>query len=64
MTKRELHKKDQIISPLIEQRQSPYHILTNHPELDISGRTMYSYLGQGLFTARNIDLPFQAKKVP
>ena len=56
MTKRELHKKDRIISPLIEQGQSPYHILTNHPELDMSVRTMYSYLDQGLFTARNIDL--------
>ena len=33
MTKRELHQKDKIISPLIEQGQSPYHILTNHPEL-------------------------------
>lgn len=52
MTKQELHKKDQIISPLIEQGQSPYHILTNHPELDMSIRTMYSYLDQGLFTAR------------
>lgn len=55
MTKKELRKKDQIISPLIEQGQSPYHILTNHPELDMSVRTMYSYLDQGLFTARNID---------
>src|SRR5699024_11288703 len=49
-------KKDQIISPLIEQGQSPYHILANHPELDMSVRTLYSYLDQGLFTARNIDL--------
>ena len=56
MTKRELRKKDQIISPLIEQGQSPYHILANHPELDMSVRTLYSYLDQGLFTARNIDL--------
>lgn len=44
MTKRELHQKDKIISPLIEQGQSPYHILTNHPELAMSVRTMYSYL--------------------
>lgn len=56
MTKRELRKKDQIVSPLIEQGQSPYHILTNHPELDMSVHTLYSYLDQGLFTARNIDL--------
>ena len=51
MTRRELHQKDMIISPLIEQGQSPYHILTNHPELDMSVRTMYSYLDKGLFTA-------------
>lgn len=54
MTKREFHKKDQIVSPLIEQGQSPYHIVANHPELDMFVRTLYSYLG--LFTARNIDL--------
>lgn len=56
MTKQELRKKDKLISPLIEQGQSPYQILTNHPELDMSVRTLYSYLDQGLFTARNIDL--------
>ena len=64
MTKRELHQKDKIISPLIEQGQSPYHILTNHPELDMSVRTMYSYLDQGLFTARNIDLKRKARFKP
>ena len=51
MTKQELHQKDKIISPLIEQGQSPYHILTNHPELDMSVRIMYSYLDQGLYSA-------------
>ena len=56
MTKWELHQKDKIIFPLIEQGQSPYHILINHPELDMSVRTLYSYLDKGLFTARNIDL--------
>ena len=64
MTKRELRQKDKIISPLIEQGQSPYHILTNHPELDMSVRTMYSYLDQGLFTARNIDLKRKARFKP
>lgn len=56
MTKQELIKMDKIISPLIEQGQSPYQILANHPELDMSVRTMYTYLDNGLFTARNIDL--------
>lgn len=36
--------------------QSPYQIVTNHPELELSVRTLYSYLDQGLFTARNVDL--------
>ena len=56
LTKKELHQKDMIISPLILNGQSPYHILANHPELDMSVRTMYSYLDMGLFSARNIDL--------
>ena len=64
MTKRQLHQKDQIISPLIEQGQSPYQILTNHPELDMSVRSMYTYIDKGLFTARNIDLKRQAKFKP
>lgn len=64
MTKHQLHQKDQIISPLIEQGQSPYQILTNHPELDMSVRSMYTYIDKGLFTARNIDLKRQAKFKP
>lgn len=56
LTAKELHKKDMVISPLIEQGQSPYQIVTNHPELGISVRTVYSYIDQGLFTARNVDL--------
>lgn len=64
MTKRELHQKDKIISPLIEQGQSPYHILINHPELNMSVRTLYSYLDQGLFTARNINLKRKVRFKP
>lgn len=64
MTKRELHQKDRIITPLIEQGQSPYQIATNHPELDMSVRTMYTYLDNGLFTARNIDLKRKPKFKP
>ena len=64
MTKHQLHQKDQIISPLIEQGQSPYQILTNHPELDMSVRSMYTYIDKGLFTARNIDLNRQTKFKP
>ncbi|MDY5620741.1 MAG: hypothetical protein SPF78_19745 [Lachnospiraceae bacterium] len=51
-----MHKKDSIVSPLIEQGQSPYQIITNHPKLDMSVRSLYTYLDQSLFTAKNIDL--------
>ena len=44
MSKKQLHQKDQIITPLIEQGQSPYQILANHPELDMSVRSMYAYI--------------------
>ena len=64
LTRQELRKKDRIISPLIEQGQSPYQIVTNHPELDLSVRTVYSYLDQGLFTARNVDLKRKVKFKP
>lgn len=64
LTKRELHKKDRVISPLIAQGQSPYQIVTNHPELNLSVRTMYDYLDQGLFTARNVDLKRKVKFKP
>ncbi len=64
MTKQELHKKDMIITPLIYQGQSPYQIITNHPELDLSVRTLYSYLDDGILTARNIDLKRKVKFKP
>lgn len=43
---------------------SPYQIVTNHPELELSVRTLYSYLDQGLFTARNVDLKRKVKFKP
>ncbi len=64
MIKHELHEKDSIISPLIYQGQSPYQIVMNHPELDMSVRTLYSYINDGLITARNIDLKRKVKFKP
>ena len=53
-----------VITPLIYQGQSPYQIITNHPELDMSVRTLYSYLDEGILTARNIDLKRKVKFKP
>ena len=49
-------QKDKIITPLIDQGQSPYQIVANHPELNLSVRSVYNYLDMGLLTARNVDL--------
>ena len=53
ITRHELHQKDMVITPLIFQGQSPYQIMTNHPELDISmlrmilpKKTSFEYLTQ------------------
>ena len=64
MTTRELHQLDMLITPLIAQGQSPYQILTNHPEINLSVRTLYQYINDGHFTARNIDLKRKPKFKP
>lgn len=50
MTRQGFHQKDRIISPLIEQEQSPYQIITNHPELKLSVRSVYTYLDMEILT--------------
>lgn len=64
MTRQELHKKDKIITPLIDQGQSPYQIVANHPELNLSVRSVYNYLDMGLLTAKNVDLKRKVKFKP
>ena len=64
LSKHDLREKDKVISPLIYQGQSPYQIITNHPELEMSVRTLYSYIDMGLFCSRNIDLKRKVKFKP
>lgn len=48
---------DELISPLLKQGQSLAHIYAFHGhEIPCSRRTLYNYIEQGVFTARNIDL--------
>ena len=56
-----LHKMDEIIMPLIGQGQSPYHILCNHPELDVSVKTLYNYIDMGALLVKNVDLKRKVK---
>ena len=64
MIKRQLHQKEQSITPLIQQGQAPYQILINHPDLDMSVRSMYTYINNRLFTAKNVDLKRPTKFKP
>ena len=56
LTRSELHRIDSVAAPLIAQGQSPYMIVTNHPELGLSVKTLYNYIDQGILLSRNIDL--------
>lgn len=54
-----------IIVPLIKAGHSPYHIVTNHPELNISEKTLYNYIENGIFREfglLDIDLRIKAKR--
>lgn len=54
-----------IIVPLIEAEHSPYHIVTNHPDLNISEKTLYNYIENGIFREfglLDIDLRIKTKR--
>lgn len=54
-----------IIVPLIKAGHSPYHIVTNHPELNISEKTLYNYIENGIFRKfglLDIDLRIKTKR--
>ena len=58
MTKDELEELNDLISPLIKKGQPLSHIFAVHAdEIPVCRRTLYNYLDQRVFTARNIDLP-------
>lgn len=45
----------QTIAPLLAKGQSLYHILENHPELDVSVKSLYTYIEGGIFRDFGID---------
>lgn len=49
LTVREAKQMTAVIAPLLKQGQSPYQIVTNHPELGISEKTLYNYIENGVF---------------
>lgn len=58
MTPEELQDLNELISPLILKGQPLSHIFAIHSnEIPVCRRTLYNYLDQRIFQARNIDLP-------
>jgi len=54
---KEAARIDDIVTPLLLKRQSPYHIWANHKdELGLSLTTLYSYINAGLFGAGRMQL--------
>lgn len=58
MTPDELQELNDLVSPLILKGQPLSHIFAVHAdEIPVCRRTLYNYLEQRVFQARNIDLP-------
>lgn len=49
LTVKEAKEMAAIIGPLLRQGHSPYQIVTNHPELRISEKTLYNYIENDVF---------------
>lgn len=49
LTSQEAKAMADIIKPLLGQGQSPFQIVTNHPELGISEKTLYNYIENDVF---------------
>ncbi len=65
LTENELEQLDNVISPLLRQGQSLHHILVNNPDsISICEKTAYIYADNGLFKARNIDMPRKVRFRP
>ena len=49
LTVQEAKQMASVIAPLLKQGHSPYQIVTNHPELGISEKTLYNYIENDVF---------------
>ena len=58
LSQAELARLDRIVSPLLRNGQSLHHIAIHHKdETMASERSLYTYVNNGLLSARNMDMP-------
>lgn len=61
----ELAHLDRIVSPLVRNGQSLHHIAIHHKdETMVSERSLYTYVNNGLLSARNMDMPRSVRMRP
>ncbi len=66
MTYSELKALADVIVPLVKKGHSPYQIITSHPELNISEKTLYNYIESGVFRQfglLDIDLRVKTRRI-
>ena len=68
LTQEEAKAIAEIIVPLIKNGHSPYQIVNDHPEINISEKTLYNYIESNIFKEygiTNLDLRRQvSRKIP
>ncbi len=58
LTQEEALRLDSLISPLLIKGQSLHHICIGHAdEIMVDERSLYNYVDNGIFTAKNLDMP-------
>jgi IS30 family transposase len=55
LTSEERENIGNTIAPLLNKGQSVYQVLINHPEIDISDRSLYRYIETGVFKDFKVD---------
>lgn len=56
LTLEEAKRIADIVGPLLKNGQSPYHIISSHPELSISEKTLYNYIEQNVLHSFDITV--------
>lgn len=65
LTEEELAQLNSIISPLLKNGQSLHHIMVNNSDqIMCCEKTAYTYIDNGLFDGRNIDMPRKVRFRP
>ena len=65
ITDDELTELDNLISPLIKNGQSIYHItINNSDQINWSSKTLYTYINKGLLQAKPLDMPRAVRRKP